>query len=290
MFKTYYFNFEGIDIDNKEVNIDSEFLELSMKEKPEEIFTLMKSESIDINTMDSALYTDTNTFQNTELEIELYVKTDRVDEVRKAVIDLIKCNRGKISFGWDTEHYYNCRLSSNPTMTEFDIIDDYYGELVLVFEIEPYKYVKGGDEFVRDDWGDINIADGSYITNLYDTSYPQIYLTVPNSTAIDLHNGEKSIEITFTTYDNNTNEELEVQSMLINVNKIGASDRRICIDCKNQYTYAIDSNYGENMNNLIDINSEYFTLKPGRTLVNFSTNFLEYNQDEVNIIANWRSL
>ena len=180
MFSNYYFNFTGIDIDGREVVLDTEFLELSMKEKPEEIFTLMKSEVLDISTMDSALYTDNNTFQNIEMEIEFFVKANREQDVKKALINMIKCNKGKISFGWDTEHYYNCRLSTNPSMTEFDIVGEYWGELVIGLEIEPYKYVKGGDEYVRDHLGRVDIENGSYITNFYDTSYPLIYLTVPN--------------------------------------------------------------------------------------------------------------
>ena len=290
MLSNYYFNFYGIDIDGREVNIDSEFLELSMKEKPEEIFTLMKSEVLDISTMDSALYTDNNTFQNTEIEFEFFVKADREQEVRKAIIDIIKCNKGKISFGWDTEHYYNCRLSTNPVITEFDIIGEYYGELILALEIEPYKYVKGGDDYVRDHLGRVNIENGSIITNFYDTSYPLIHITVPNQSELDTYEGEKQFEITLINNDIATGVETHRQSMLIKGYTVGASGRRMCIDTKNQYSYAIDDNYGENMNNLIDINSEYFNFKPGEITIQFSENFIKANRGAVNIIANWRSL
>lgn len=285
----YYFTFEGTDIDGKKVVVDSRYLLLGMKEKPEELFTIMKSEALDINTMDSVLYTDTNTFENVEMELEFYILSEKYEAVKNAMINMIKCNKGKISFGWDNEYYYNCRLATNLSMKEFDITGEYWGELILALELEPYKYVKGGDEFVADNLGRTDLKHGSKIMNFYDTSYPLIYLTVPNGQYLDNFEGKKVFGISFSVLDDHGNE-TDIQTMIIKGLTGSMTNRRICIDTKNQYTYAVDGNYGENMNNLIDINSEYINLKPGNIMISFSHNFIKANAYEVNIIPNWRSL
>lgn len=288
----FFFTFRGTNpFSGKEEEIDTRFLEMAMKEKPEEQLPSMKSEELDYDSIDGALYVDNNTFKSTEIEFEFYIKADREEEVREALRMLSIMNSGKITYGWDSNFYKVCRLNSAIEINEVE--DDVYNyECVISFTLNPYKYAIEGDEYVRDHTGSKNMKHGSRIKNFYDSSFPLIYLTVPAKNYLTTNGNPDYFVVKISSIDGSgnmipgTTQELKI----FGIERNQGYNRRICIDCLNGYAYATDGNYGENMNHLISIESDFPILKPGMIMFSYSQNFISANTEEVNVIPNWRKI
>ena len=284
----FFFTFQGKDpVKNEDFQIDSRFLRMAMKEKPVEKLSLMKAEELDYDSLDGALYMDANTFSNTEIEMEFYIKADMEFETRQALTMLTLINSGTISFGWDEGYYRACRLASNIEISEIDD-NEYNYECSISFVLAPYKYATEGQEFVYDHSSSKELNDGSKITNFYMASMPYIYLDV--YTTKELSSGVQDFTITNLQINKETGEYEEISKQKIT---LYATDviRRVCIDCANRYVYAVDENYGENMNYLMHMDCDFPIIKPGINMISFSEDYKKvYTGRGFNIIPNWRTL
>lgn len=284
----FFFTFKGKDpVKNEDVQIDSRFLKMALKEKPVERLSLMKAEELDYDSLDGALYMDANTFSNTEIEMEFYIKKDMEFETRQALTMLTLINSGTISFGWDEGFYRACRLASNVEINEVDD-DEYNYECIISFVLAPYKYAVEGQEFVYDHNSSKELQHSSKITNFYMASMPYIYLDT--YTSKELPNGFLDFVIHNMQRNKETGEyeEISKQKVIIYATDI---PRRICIDCVNRYVYAVDENYGENMNYLMHMDSDFPIIKPGISMITFSEDYYNaYTGRGFNIIPNWRTL
>lgn len=283
----FFFTFRGIDpFTSDEVEIDSRFLKMALKEKPVEKLSQMKSDELDYDSLDGALYLDNNTFSNTEIDMEFYIKKDLEAETRQALTMLTLINSGTINFGWDEGFIRACRLNSSIELTEVDD-DEYSYECTISFILAPYKYAVEGRNFVADQLGATDLSDNSQITNFYMTSHPYIYMNIyPKSmTGTDV----QTFTITNLKMNNITGkyEEKSKQDITLYVTD---TVRRVCIDCVNRFIYAVDENYGENLNYLLHMDCEFPILKGGINQINFCEGYKKANMGDFNIIPNWRTL
>lgn len=286
----FFFTFKGNDpVLNEEVEIDSRFLKMAMKEKPVEILSLMKSEELDYDSLDGALYLDNNTFSNTEMEMEFYIKADMEQETRQALTMLTLINSGTISFGWEEGLYRACRLASNIEITEVEDSDEYNYECTISFVLAPYKYAIEGQEFVYDHEGNVDLVHGSKITNFYMASMPYIYLDVYPAERLAPSSFQNFV-ITNMKLNKVTGEWEQVSHQKVALYGVTGETRRVCIDCVNRYIYAVDENYGENMNYLLHMDCDFPMLKPGINMISFGSELQSNYSGGFNIIPNWRTL
>ena len=284
----FYFTFRGTDpITNEDFEFDSRFLKMALKEKPTEQLSKMKSNELDYDGLDGALYMDNNTFSNTEIEMEFYIHGDMEFETRQALTMLTLINSGTISFGWEEGFFRACRLNSNIEINEVDDAE-YPFDCNISFTLAPYKYSVEGQEFVYDHWGNVDLKHGSKITNFYMASMPYIYLNVYPSNK--LNGSLQNFVITNLRMNKETGKWETISSQKVSLYGVTGETRRICIDCVNRFIYAIDENYGENMNYLLHMDCDFPILKPGVNMISFGTEFNSNYYGGFNIIPNWRTL
>lgn len=284
----FYFTFRGIDpITNEDFEFDSRFLKMALKEKPTEQLSQMKAEELDYDGLDGALYMDNNTFSNTEIEMEFYIKGDMEFETRQALTMLTLINSGTISFGWEEGFFRACRLASNIEINEVDDIE-YPFDCTISFVLAPYKYSVEGQEFVYDHEGNKDLVHGSKITNFYMASMPYIYLDV--YPADRLNGSLQNFVITNMKMNKETGKWEQISHQKVSLYGVSGETRRVCIDCVNRFIYAVDENYGENMNYLLHMDCEFPILKPGVNMISFGAELQSNYTGGFNIIPNWRTL
>lgn len=284
----FYFTFRGTDpMTGDDFEFDSRFLRMALKEKPAEQLSKMKAEELDYDGLDGALYMDNNTFSNTEIEMEFYIHSDMEFETRQALTMLTLINSGTISFGWEEGFFRACRLNSNIEINEVDDAEYPY-DCNISFTLAPYKYAIDGQEFVHDHEGNTHLNDGSKITNFYMASMPYLYLDVYPSK--DLNGGLQEFVITNLKLNKETGVWDIISEQEIKLYGVSESTRRVCIDCVNRYIYAVDENYGENMNYLLHMDCEFPVLKPGVNMIVLNEAFKKNYKGGFNIVPNWRTL
>lgn len=284
----FFFTFKGNDpITQDEFEFDSRFLKMALKEKPTEQLSKMKSEELDYDGLDGALYMDNTTFSNVEIEMEFYIKKELEMETRQALTMLTLVNSGTISFGWDEGFVRACRLSNNIEINEVDD-DEYTYDCTISFVLAPYKYAVEGQNLVADHAGRTDLTHGSKINNFYMASMPYIYLDV--YPASKLTGGMQHFTITNLRMNKETGLWETKSSQKVSLYGVTGNTRRVCIDCVNRYIYAVDSNYGENMNYLLHMDCDFPILKPGINMINFGSELLQNYTGGFNIIPNWRTL
>lgn len=285
----FYFTFNGINpLNNEEIQIDSRFLKMALKAKPVEKLSKMKTTELDYDSLDGSLYMDNTTFSNTEIEMEFYIRKDMEIEVREALKMLTLTDTGNISFGWEEGLIRSCRLLNNIEISEVED-DEYTYECSISFALAPYKFAVEGEEFLNDTKGRLDLRHGSRFNNFYMDSFPYIYIDVLTETELG---GELQV-FTISNLKNNleTGKEEVKSSQVIKLYGVaGSNRRRVCIDCINRYVYAVDENYGENMNYLLHMESDFPVLKSGLNMISFSAKFNELYTGGFNIIPNWRTL
>lgn len=284
----FFFTFRGTDpITGDDFEFDSRFLKMALKEKPTEQLSQMKAEELDYDSLDGALYMDNNTFSNTEIEMEFYIKGDMEFETRQALTMLTLINSGTISFGWEEGFFRACRLASNIEINEVDDIE-YPFDCTISFILAPYKYSVEGQEFVYDHLGNKELTHGSKITNFYMASMPYIYLDV--YPADRLNGSLQNFVITNMKMNKETGKWEQISHQKVSLYGVSGETRRVCIDCVNRFIYAVDENYGENMNYLLHMDCEFPILKPGVNMISFGAELQSNYTGGFNIIPNWRTL
>lgn len=285
----YYFTFRGNNpFTNQEEEIDTRFLQMALKEMPTETYSKMKSKEQEYDNIDGALYFTQSTFPASSMTFKFYIKKALEEETRQALKMLTYINNGRIVLGWDTNFYRLCQIEDDIEINEVDD-DEYSCECEIVLSLAPYKYAIEGQDYVLDNKNRENLTHGSRIMNFYDSSFPMIYLKVPSKTVLN----SKGLGEHFIVKISSLNSNGELIPGTTQMIKIWGLDvettRTICIDSLNRFAYTTDANYGENANNLLDIESEFPILKPGMSMISFSQNYLDAEIAEVKIIPNWRS-
>lgn len=285
----YWIDIYNPDMPNFKLNTSE--LDMHMLEKPIEVMPLLKYDSVDNLNYDGDFATTYDTFNTTEIELEFYIKEENYSYIMSQLKKVIRMPTFRLTFGWDRRFFVNARISDNIEIEEFQF-DDICAKIIITFEIQPYRYAWKGVYYTKDiKTNDTFLINNSTILNHFEESYPKIFFPIPH-TSLCKANSDNEKAITISMYNHN---EDTYSYYHIKAHDLSYAGEPI------KYIYAVlDSTTGnlyedttdKNLNYLYKIENDFPTIKPGKTTINQSENFIDEKGDflKMKIIPNWRAL
>lgn len=226
--------------------INSRDIGLKVKEFPFDIMPQKRYKEMVLDRFDGTVYTDLGTYESITFDVECLLVDNFTVEDIKRIKDVFKVGGGEIIFSHKPDHIFEVKIINS---INFISMLEKTGSCIISFKSKPFSYLKSGSNYSV-------INSGVKLNNLgNDYSFPQ-FRVVPSNSRIEITVNDKKM-------------------VFINATK------PFIIDCNLEDVYGADDSE-LNLNNYMDINSDFVRLVEGVNNISFS------GASKVEIKPNWR--
>lgn len=227
--------------------INSRDVGLKIKDFPYDTMANRRFKELVLDRYDGTLYEDLETYESYSIDIECTLRDNFNISTIRAVKDMFKSGKGELILSHKPDNIYKVRLANNINFVEMLNLT---GSCILTFKVEPFSILKSGLSYVI-------VPNGGKLTNAGNyASKPLIKVEGTGSISISI-NGEK----------------MEFS----NVNT------PFIIDTELEDVYGVDN--GTNLNNFMNINSDFIGFKEGENVINYTGNVTR-----ISVLPRWREL
>ena len=215
------------------------------KISPDDVLAEARTEKLTFSNIDGTVYKDNNIHNSYDIDIECTISKEFTYDKIRTIKDILKKRECELILSNKNNVILKARLISK---VDFSKLLSRSGTFILTYEIQPFSELISGRNW-------INISSEQTLKNLGNyESKPLIKVTATGSVII--------------TYNS--------KSM-----KFSKVEKPFIIDCELEDVYSED---GENLNNYMDVNSDFIPFPEG------SFSFQHSGASKVEVMPRWREL